>query len=214
VPEFALYEADLSKRYGTTEARVRDLRALWAEGRVTPAPVQERVPIWLGFNGPQGARRAGRLGEHLLSIEPSLLEPYREGLVEGGHDPASARMTGLVQGFVSDDPEGDWPVVKEHLRYQLDSYRRYMVEGTDAKTPRPVDPDVVRAREMGGVLGWFVHTTPEDMATRVREFVGDAPVETVFFFLSIAGMSEPMVAEHLRVLCTRLAPLLASENPA
>jgi alkanesulfonate monooxygenase SsuD/methylene tetrahydromethanopterin reductase-like flavin-dependent oxidoreductase (luciferase family) len=209
-PEFELFGADISRRYTTTSARVRELRAIWAGGKVTPAPVQARVPIWLGFNGPQGARRAGLLGENLLSIEPSLLEPYQKGLAEGGHDPAQARMAGLIQGFVTEDPERDWPLVKQHLAYQQDSYRRYMVEGTDARTPRPVDPDVIRERPMGGVLGWFVHATPEDMAARVRSYTAGTPLETVFLFLSIGGLPEDLVAQHLRTICTRLAPLLAS----
>src|SRR6476646_8744351 len=40
VPEFELFGADISRRYGATDGRVRELRELWAEGRVTPAPVQ------------------------------------------------------------------------------------------------------------------------------------------------------------------------------
>ena len=35
---------------------------------------------------PRGARAAGRLGTGLLWLDERLLEPYREGLAEGGHD--------------------------------------------------------------------------------------------------------------------------------
>src|SRR5207249_9433939 len=62
VPEFELFGADISKRYGLTDGRVRELRALWAEGRVTPAPVQPRVPIWLGD------RKSTRLNSSHVSI--------------------------------------------------------------------------------------------------------------------------------------------------
>src|SRR5262249_19235167 len=94
VPEFELFGAGIEKRYSTTDARASELRELWAEGRVTPAPVQERLPIFLGYQGPKGARRAGRLGEGLLSGRASLWEPYRGGLREGGHDESTARMIG------------------------------------------------------------------------------------------------------------------------
>ena len=208
LPEFELYGADLSKRYTTTEQRVRELRAIWADERVTPPPVQDRIPIWMGFNGPQGARRAGRLGEHLLSMHPELLEPYREGLIEGGHDPASARMSGLVHAFVTDDPERDWPLVKPYVAYQMDSYRRYMFEGTDQPTPRPVDPDKLRERGLGRSLGYFVHTTPTDFAAQVLEHTAGAPVETVYLFASIAGMPEDLAVQHLQTICTELAPRL------
>jgi alkanesulfonate monooxygenase SsuD/methylene tetrahydromethanopterin reductase-like flavin-dependent oxidoreductase (luciferase family) len=208
IPEFELFGADIARRYGTTDQRVRELRDLWSTGTVTPAPAQEQVPIWLGYQGPQGARRAGRLGEGLLSANRSLLEPYAEGLHDAGHDLERARMAGGIQGWVSDDPEADWPVVSKHLAYQLDSYRRYMVEGTGQPTPKPVDPEKVRSRGLGAPLGGFVHATPEDMATRIRDHTADAPVETVFLWASIGGMPEPMVARHVQTICTRLAPLL------
>ena len=209
VPEFELFGVDLSERYRLTDARVAALRTIWGEGRVTPAPVQPRIPIWLGYQGPRGARRAGRMGEGLLSANAALHQPYTEGMREGGHDPASGRMAGSFQGFVTDDPERDWPVVSRHLAYQLDSYRRYMVEGTDAPVPKPVDPERVRARDSEAPLASFVYGTPDDVAQTVRARTAGAPVETVFFWVSIGGMSEAMSRRHVQMLCTRLVPLLA-----
>ncbi len=105
-----------------------------------PGPVQDPLPIWLGYQGPQGARRAGRLGTGLLSLNPALLTPYRDGLAESGYDVSAARMQGSFTTFVTEDPDGDWPVVRKHLAYQWDSYRRYMVEGTDQPAPAPSTP--------------------------------------------------------------------------
>jgi alkanesulfonate monooxygenase SsuD/methylene tetrahydromethanopterin reductase-like flavin-dependent oxidoreductase (luciferase family) len=209
VPEYELFGADINRRYGTTDQRVRELRQLWSKGDVTPPPVQNPLPIWMGYQGPKGARRAGLLGEYLLSPNARLWEPYRNGLVEGGHDPALGRMGGGVQAFVTEDPEGDWPVVARHLAYQVDSYRRYMVEGTDQPIPRPVDPDKMRQREMGAILGSFVFDTPEEVARRIRAYTSGAPVDTVFMFASLAGMPEDMVARHIQTICGQLAPLLA-----
>ena len=36
------------------------------------------------------------------------------------------------------------------------------------------------------------------------------PVEQIFFFTSIAGMPEDMVARHVQTVCTKLRPLLAA----
>ena len=213
VPEFELFGADMSRRYSTTDERARELRRLWADGGITPKPVQERLPIWMGYLGPKGARRAGLLGESLLASDPALWAPYRDALVEAGHDPALGRMAGGVSGWVSEDPEGEWPVVSKHLAHQIDSYRRHMVEGTEQPTPRPVDPERLREADPGGPLSSFMLGTPEDIAARVREHTTGAPVETVYFFASVSGMPEAMVAEHVRVICTRLAPLLADHHP-
>ena len=213
VPEFELYGAPMERRYATTDETAREIRRLW--DRVTPGPVQERIPIWMGYQGPQGARRAGRLGESLLTANGAMWPAYRDGLVEGGHDPAIARMGGGINGWVSDDPEADWPVVSRYVAAQIDSYRRHMVEGTDMPTPRPIDPERLRSRtESRHPLDTIVYGTPEDVAQRIIRDAADAPVDTVFFWASIAGMPEDMVAAHVRTVCERLAPLLADYHAA
>lgn len=209
-PEFDLYGADFASRRTATLERAAELRRLWQDGRVTPQPVQERVPIWLGFLGPLGARRAGRLGEGLLTIDPTLAPPYLEGLAEGGHPPARGRMAGPIAGFVSDDPERDWPLVARHLAYDADSYRSLLVEGTGQPIPPPIDPDRWRARGLGARLGSFLLATPEDAARQLRAFTAGTPVETVFLPASLGGMPEDVAARHVETICRRLAPLLAA----
>jgi alkanesulfonate monooxygenase SsuD/methylene tetrahydromethanopterin reductase-like flavin-dependent oxidoreductase (luciferase family) len=213
VPEFTLFGADMTRRYGATDACARELRRLWTI--TTPPPVQSRVPIWMGYQGPRGARRAGLLGEGLLSANASLWPGYHDALVEGGHDPATARMAGSINGWVTDDPERDWPLVAKHVGAQFDSYRRHMVEGTDQPVPRPVDPEQLRARtESRGTLDRVVYGTPEAVASDIRLFTAGAPVETVFLWASIAGMPEAVVAQHVRTICTQLAPRMGGYEPA
>jgi alkanesulfonate monooxygenase SsuD/methylene tetrahydromethanopterin reductase-like flavin-dependent oxidoreductase (luciferase family) len=215
VPEFELFGAELARRYTATDDCVRALRRFWAEGVTTPAPAQRRVPIWMGYAGPQGARRAGRLGEGLLTAHPDSWPHYRDGLIEGRHDLATGRMTGGVQAWITDDPERDWPVVRRHLAAQVDSYRRHMVEGTDQPLPRAVDPDRLRDREINPTpLSYFIFGTPDEVAARLRSALVDAPIETVFLWASIGGMPLDLAARHVRAVCTELAPRLADHLPA
>ncbi|MEU6185767.1 LLM class flavin-dependent oxidoreductase [Nocardia sp. NPDC047038] len=207
-PEYELYGVSDRQRYGRTDDMVRRLRQLWSEGGVTPGPVQDPIPVWLGYHGPQGARRAGLLGAPLLTPNHESWPAYRDGLVAGGFDPAIARMGGGVQAWVTEDPERDWPLVAPYIAYQVDSYRRHMVEGTDAPPPKPVDPAKLATRDPRGPLSYFWFGTPEEIAGRIRDLVKDAPTSTVYLWGSVGGMPEPMVAEHVRTVCTRLAPLL------
>lgn len=213
LPEFQLFDADLAARYRTLDAQVGTLRRLWEDGGVTPAPVQERLPIWLGYQGPKGARRAGRMGEALLTPSAASWPHYRDGLIEGGHDVATARMAGGMEAYVTDDPERDWPVLAPHIAYQVDSYRRYMVEGTDQPVPRPVDPDKLRRRESRGPLSSYLFGTPEEVAAAIRKQTAGAPVETVWFWASVAGTPQDLVARHVETICTRLRPLLEDYTP-
>jgi alkanesulfonate monooxygenase SsuD/methylene tetrahydromethanopterin reductase-like flavin-dependent oxidoreductase (luciferase family) len=215
VPEFDLFGAEIAHRYGTTDGCARELRRLWADV-VTPRPVQEHLPIWMGYQGPKGAGRAGRLGEGLLTADARLWPAYRDALAAAGHDPATkGRMAGGVNGWVTNDPEGDWPVVAQHVAAQFDSYRRHMVEGTDQPAPRPVDPDKLRTRAAArGPLDSIVYGTPAEVADRLRASTAAAPVETVYLWASIAGMPDDLVVRHVRTICNELAPLLADHEPA
>lgn len=209
-PEFALFDASTERRYGQTDAVARRVRELWGPGGVTPAPIQDPMPLWMGYQGPQGARRAGLLGESLLTAGGASWEPYRLGLEEAGHDPAKvARMAGGINGWITEDPDKDWEWVGPHAAYQFNSYRRHMVEGTDMRVPRTIEPDEMRNRARTGPLGSFLYDTPEGAAARIRDDIADAPVETVYFWASIGGMSEEAVIANIQTLCTRLAPLLA-----
>jgi alkanesulfonate monooxygenase SsuD/methylene tetrahydromethanopterin reductase-like flavin-dependent oxidoreductase (luciferase family) len=210
VPEFELYGASLKARYAQTDDTVRQLRGLWE--RVRPQPVQEPIPIWMGYQGPQGARRAGLLGERLLSADASLWAPYSAGLAEAGRPESMAAMAGGFQAWATDDPERDWPMVSEHLGYQLDSYRRHMVEGTDSPTPKPVDVDRMVNSPRSGPLGSFTFGTPERVAEGIRAYTAGAPVQTVFLWASIGGMAEDVVMHNIGTICTRLAPLLRDDE--
>lgn len=207
-PEFDLFDADIDHRYTTTDQRCRDLRMLWAE-RVRPRPIQVDLPIWMGYAGPQGARRAGRLGAGLLTPNHEMAEPYLAGLADGGFDAASARMAGNASAWVTDDPERDWPVVSRHLAHMFDTYRAAAVAGTGVAPPRPVDPDRLVASSDARPLGTFRYGTPTDVAAALRHLVADAPVETLLFWASIAGMPEEMVARAIAAVCTDLKPLIA-----
>jgi alkanesulfonate monooxygenase SsuD/methylene tetrahydromethanopterin reductase-like flavin-dependent oxidoreductase (luciferase family) len=207
VPEFELFGADFNSRFKTADASAERLRQIWAQGRITPHPIQRPIPIWMGYQTPEGARRAGRMGLGLLSPAGALWGPYREGLTEGGHDPALGRMGGVIAGWISEDPEGDWPTVSKHLAYQISSYNRYEVEGT-GRPPRAVD--VERLRWRGGALtpNTFLLATPEQAARQILAYCDGAPVKHVYFFPSIAGMPVEMAMKHIRTICSKLAPLL------
>ncbi len=148
----------------------------------------------------------------LLTANAEMWPHYRAALVDAGHDPSTGRMGGGIQGWVSDDPERDWGFVSEHLEYQVNSYRRHMVEGTDQPVPRPVDVEKLRDREPRTSIDYFFLETPDRMAERVRAYTAGAPVETVFFWASIGGMSQERARDQVQLVCNKLAPLLAEPS--
>ena len=208
--EFDLFGADRSRRYTATDDRVRDVsRLLGPDGTITPPSVQRPVPIWLGYQGPQGARRAGRLGVGLLSLDPDLLSPYRAGLADGGHDPGSARMAGLLNLLVADDPDEAFERVLPHLCWQLNTYRRGAADGS-GRVPSEVTPDKIRAnRDKHSILQPLHVLTPDDAAAHIRSVTEGLPVEEVYCWASIAGMDDDLVERHVEALSTTVREAVA-----
>jgi alkanesulfonate monooxygenase SsuD/methylene tetrahydromethanopterin reductase-like flavin-dependent oxidoreductase (luciferase family) len=209
VPEYELYNADISKRYGLTDAAVTDIRRLLDDGIVTPPAAQNPFPIWLGYQGPQGAKRAGRLGVGLLSLDRSLLEPYREGLTEGGHDQAIARTGGMLDIIVADDPEAAFERILPHYAHQLNSYRAAAVAGSGRDAPKEITVEKLRsgAAQKGQIPGLRV-LTPADAISAIRRATDDSPVEHVYLWASVAGMPDDLVERHVELTCTQVAPNL------
>jgi len=207
--EYAAYDTDIEQRYALTDAAVSEIRRLLDDGVVTPPAHQRPFPLWLGYQGPLGARRAGRLGVGLLSLDQSLLEPYRAGLIEGGHDPANARTGGMLDIIVAEDPEAAFERILPHYVHQLNSYRAATVAGTDLPAPKEITAERLRSgvSAAGQIPGLRV-LSPTDAVEAIRSATTDAPVEHVYLWASIAGMPDDLVERHVELLCTEVRPNL------
>jgi len=206
--EFDAVGADLGTRYGTTDQRIRDVRALLDGDGVTPRPIQRPFPLWAGYQGPQGARRAGRLGCGLLSLNAELLAPYHEGLAEGGHDPSSARMMGLLGVIVADDPESTFERLLPYICHQLNTYRAAAAQGT-ARTPSLITPEKLReGRSKPGVIPPIEVLDADDAVTRLGQLTTGVPAEEIYLWASIAGMPDDIVQRHIELLAA-IRPQLA-----
>jgi alkanesulfonate monooxygenase SsuD/methylene tetrahydromethanopterin reductase-like flavin-dependent oxidoreductase (luciferase family) len=210
IPEWQIWGTDGSRRYDLLDERIAEVRRLWGSGGCTPPPLQEHPPLWVGCEGPRGARIAGRRGEGLLNLKDELLPPYREALAAAGHDPASARMGGCVNLFLADDPEAAWPRIAPHLRYQWQSYEDYAVEGY-GREPRTVDPEILRTKRKPQ-LPWFDVVTPEEAIERMRAWLDPLPVAHVYLWATIAGLDDDLVSRHIELVGSALAPAFSDSE--
>jgi alkanesulfonate monooxygenase SsuD/methylene tetrahydromethanopterin reductase-like flavin-dependent oxidoreductase (luciferase family) len=198
--EYDAFDVDGSRRYELTDAAITKVRRMWLSGEVLPPPVQEPPPLWLGYQGPRGAERAGRLDVGLLSLDRALLAPYQRGLTEAGHNPANARMGGLVEILLADDPDEARERVLPHYAHQVNSYRRAAIAGTGRPEPKEVTVDRLRERmhSRGAIPGLAVLTVDEAIA-HVGAAVADLPVTDVYVWANVAGMPDDIVRRHLEL---------------
>jgi alkanesulfonate monooxygenase SsuD/methylene tetrahydromethanopterin reductase-like flavin-dependent oxidoreductase (luciferase family) len=210
--EFELFGRDKRTRYERLEEHLVTIRRLWAERLVTPAPVQERLPIWVGAMGPRTARMAGRLGEGLLYLDPAVFAVYRDAWLQAGHDPAGMQVAGSVSLFIADDPERTWAQIAPHLAYMWATYRAATVdpplaELTPAFTgPATLDPETLRSPGPAMLTSDFDVVTPDEAVRRLGAWLAGMPVTSVFFWDRIAGMDEELVRRHIELIATEVAP--------
>lgn len=208
--EFEAYGADVRTRFSVLDRRAEEVRALLGGTEVQPPPAQQPVPMWLGYGGTEGAGRTGKMGFGLLTLNPETLEPYRAGLVEGGHEPSIARMAGLVYVLVADDPDATWDQIGPHVAYQLHSYARYHAEGIGRPVPPVPEPEEIRALAAGsarvGLFPNFAVLTVDETVELLAERARGIPVVEAFFWASIAGMPGEVAARHVELLCDEVRP--------
>ncbi len=149
--EFAAFGHDVRQRVSLTEEAIEIMRQAWGDGpvqfsgkryrisgvEVFPKPLQPGgPPLWIAAMREPGALRAARFGTHLLpqGNRAEVLDPWRRALVESGRDPDDHRV-GVTRGvLVTDDPERDWPPIREAERYKMRVYERFFAETPDTYT--------------------------------------------------------------------------------
>jgi alkanesulfonate monooxygenase SsuD/methylene tetrahydromethanopterin reductase-like flavin-dependent oxidoreductase (luciferase family) len=203
--EFAAFGVDRADRFKLLDHAIAEVRRLLSEV-VSPRPVQQRLPIWCGYFG-KGARRAGRMGEGLLTIQRACLQPYLEGLAEGGHDPGDARMASPMDLIVCDDPERTIAHLQPHIDYQAGAYSALRDQG-----------DLADGREAstglkGGSadVGSYKVLTPEDAVAFIRKATEGLPVTYLLPGLSVGGMPDELVERHVTLVATKVAPALTGD---
>ena len=148
--------------------------------------------MWLGYQQPVGARKAGRFGAPLLSIRRAVVAAYLEGLAEGGHDASRARTAGDVDIIVADDPEAAYERIKPHYLYQINSYSR--------AAGRPVhqleDLGDRRGEGRAHVAIHLTVLTVDEAIADVQRHVDGLPVEHVYTWSTVAEMPDDLAARH------------------
>ncbi|UMG91195.1 LLM class flavin-dependent oxidoreductase [Nocardioides sp. TF02-7] len=178
--EFVAFDVDRAERYQVLEERAGGLAALWGSGVAVPPPVQAPLPLWVGGRGPRGARIAGRVGAGLLWLDRELLGPYREALAGAGHPLDAARMGGLVNMVLADDPDEVRAAVRVPGRARAESYR-----GSETSSSG-----------MERLRVWRC----EEAADAIAAMVEGLPVTDIFCLERLAGLPERLVRRHVELV--------------
>jgi alkanesulfonate monooxygenase SsuD/methylene tetrahydromethanopterin reductase-like flavin-dependent oxidoreductase (luciferase family) len=179
--DFAAFAKDYHRRGRTLDELVPFLRRAWtgepfehngATVRVTPRPVQDPMPIYLGGGASRRSiERAARIGDGFFA--PGMRKPweaYRQECAKVGKpDPGEWAPRGPIFLWITtEDKDATWERLAPHIRHQIDSYGAWTSTGLG----RPTGPYVPR-EDMASIRqnGAYQVVTPDE-AVELAEQLG------------------------------------------
>ncbi|MQA99043.1 MAG: LLM class flavin-dependent oxidoreductase [Actinobacteria bacterium] len=222
--EFREFNIDVKSRVKRLEEIVEILRLAWGEDRfdfagrhysysgvaVTPKPARV-PPILIGGFVDDAIRRAGRIGDGYISSRGDLArvaESFRMAAEERAKAGKPGQpVVGLLQnGFVTDDPQRDWPAVRDGVGHQLGVYAGWRagtdVPGTVLDILPPPEGDIRRATAFG---------TPDDVVgflTPIVEELASYDEAHLVVRLHYPGMTAEPAARAIELYAREVAPRL------
>lgn len=222
--EFRAFNINTKERVRRMVEIIEILRLAWNEERfdyngrhfrldsvaVTPKPARV-PPVLVGGSVDAAVRRAGCIGDGYISsrVSPNRLQEAfamaADARAEEGHQ-GPPIVAVLQNAFVSDDPERDWPMVREGIGHQLGTYAGWRA-GTDV-AGRPLE---VTPPDDGDIRRTTAYGTPgeviEALAPLVRVLAA-YPESHLIVRLHYPGMDAEPAARAATTFATEVAPEL------
>ncbi len=218
--EFRGFGIPRARRVSLTEEAIEVLRLAWRgepfdfEGKrycfrgacLRPRPVQPGgPPLWVAAMSEAGALRAARFGAHLLPQGDArlVLDPWRAALRSRGEDPAERRVGIIRPWLVTDDPERDWPPLREAERYRARIYAGWLRESGDATT-------LAVSSQHGAVpipQTWIIGD-PEHCLRELRGFLSRFGVTDVVTWGQVPGLPPQVLRPSLERFAREVLPRL------
>ena len=222
--EFREFGISQKTRVRRLEEITEILRLAWNEERfdfsgrhysyekvsVTPKPARV-PPILIGGFVDEAIRRAGRIGDGYISSRANA-DRVAQAFDMAAEERAKAGRDGppivgvLMNAWATDDPDGDWPMVRDGIAHQLGVYGGWR-EGTDVPgvplKPAPPPDDVIRKTTAYG--------TPDEVVKFLRPFVtklNEFPESHIVFRLHYPGMTYEQAAPGVERFAQEVLPRL------
>lgn len=216
--EFAAFGQTRAERVGRTVEGIDVLRGAWGEGPfsykgrhyqfekidVTPKPVRPGgVPLWLATASEPAARRAARLGLHVLpqGDRGSAYLAWLDELAKLGKDPAAYRIGMIKPCFVSDSRDDPlWREVSERERYRWGTYRPWIAAANFARPPEGQQEPIDQT--------WFTGS-PAELIEKLERFREAIPVTDFISWGCPPGMDPAVMRPRLERFAREVLPHFA-----
>jgi alkanesulfonate monooxygenase SsuD/methylene tetrahydromethanopterin reductase-like flavin-dependent oxidoreductase (luciferase family) len=212
--EFTAFGTSRKERAGRMEEAVAILRGCWSEGPfsfagryyrldgvdVTPKPVQTPHPtLWMAATAEPAARRAARLGLHILPQADRVggFDAWVDELRRHGRNPADYRVGLIKPWFLSDQGRHDpaWQVVRERERYRAATYAPWLRSGY-----RQLDAAAVPIDQT------YMVGSANDLIAQIDALTKELPLTDIMSWATPPGMDPALMNPHLEQFAREVMP--------
>jgi alkanesulfonate monooxygenase SsuD/methylene tetrahydromethanopterin reductase-like flavin-dependent oxidoreductase (luciferase family) len=210
--EFNLFNRDFGTRGPRVEEMVGILRTAWAgepfefEGRmvtVTPRPLTDHGPmLMLGGASNAAARRAARVGDGFLPVDPIFYEAYNAECEKLGKPIAPAPpVQGPMFLHVAEDPDAAWAKIAPSALHESNSYGAWLQDSNTFGPYQPTDDaETLRASGQYAVL------TPDEVVELFNS------VGSLSFHPLMGGLAPELGWESLELFAAKVLPRLEAPS--
>jgi alkanesulfonate monooxygenase SsuD/methylene tetrahydromethanopterin reductase-like flavin-dependent oxidoreductase (luciferase family) len=194
--EFAAFATSRRERASRMEEGVAVLRGCWGDGPFTfegrhyqlenveaiPKPVQKpHPPLWMAATAEPAARRAARLGLHLLPQADRVggYDAWEDECRKQGRDPRDYRIGLIKSWFITDEGRDDalWQTIRERERYRGGTYAPWIAAGYTRPRADSVPID------QGYMIG-----SPAEVIAGIDEAAKQMPLTDIISWATPPGM--------------------------
>jgi len=223
--EFDGFGRSLKERRGRMEEGIEILTKSWSEddfsidGRyykldninVTPKPVQNPIPIWIGAFTEPAIRRAARIGAPLfipaigvIPIVKALFDLHRSMLSEYGRNPDDFEKPLVREIYISDQTSDKvWEKIKEHATYTAKGYASWgsMVDREGNLLSDPEDPILYEIAREQSIIG-----TPEECIQKITEYKEKLSIDNLICRFKFPGISHEETLRSMKLFVEKVLP--------
>jgi probable F420-dependent oxidoreductase len=175
---------------------------------VTPRPIQESIPIWIGGMAEPAIRRAAGLGD-VWSISPfespaelaERVETYRDALSEHGRAYEDVHVPLRREAYVAEDDDTAWEeagkaLFREHAEVYDEIEDTASIEGSDG--------GIEALREYASDR--FLVGSPETVVGQLEDFYDAAEIDEVLIRTHFPGLEMEKAEQSLRLIAEEVMP--------
>ena len=219
VKEFEVFQIPHNRRGKLMDEAMEILTRAWVEEsltfrgdffdfedvNMTPKPIQNPLPVWIGGQSKAAIRRAARFGCGLLPSSTTSFDvvgSYHDALRAYGRDPADYSMKCFRPLYCCQDSKRGWEEIKEHYLYMHNAYRRWYREAGDLDEADLLDPDAL-PRDT------YICGTPDECTEAIERLQQEFPFDEFIFWAQAPGFPIDKSTRSLELFAEEVMPRFA-----